>query len=81
MTYERNISKTLDLRGTPCPLNFIQCRLAMERLANNDILHVTLDCGEPEEMVIPSLKDAGHHIEIIQRDSKFVQFLVMACAQ
>ena len=26
------ILKKLDLRGTPCPVNFVRCRLAIEKL-------------------------------------------------
>ena len=41
----------LYLRGTPCPLNFIRSKLALEKLAPGAWLQVDLDAGEPEEMV------------------------------
>ena len=43
----------LDLRGTPCPTNFIRCRLALEAMGPGQHFQVDLDRGEPEEMVIP----------------------------
>ena len=49
----RQPDQVLDLCGTPCPLNFIRCRLALETLASGQCLQVDLDPGEPEEMVVP----------------------------
>ena len=54
---------SLDLRGTPCPVNFIRCRLALESMQRGERLMVQLDRGEPEEMVIPGLRDEGHVVE------------------
>ena len=59
----------LDLRGTPCPVNFIRCRLALEDLRKNEYLKVDLDKGEPEQMVIPGLRNEGHHVDVIHEDS------------
>ena len=42
----------IDLRGTPCPLNFVRVSLALEKLDSKERLHVDLDRGEPELMVI-----------------------------
>lgn len=52
----------LDLRGTPCPLNYVRARLALEGVAVGDWLQVELDPGEPEEMVSQSLAGDGHHV-------------------
>lgn len=52
----------LDLRGTPCPLNYVRSRLALERLPVGSWLQVDLDAGEPEEMVAESLRGEGHHV-------------------
>ena len=54
----------LDLRGTPCPINFIRSRLALEPLAPGAILQIDLDCGEPEEMVVAGLRQAGHGVQV-----------------
>ncbi len=59
-------SDYLDLRGTPCPLNFIRCRLALKKLESRATLKVDLDKGEPELMVISGLRKAGHQVEILE---------------
>ena len=41
----------IDLRGTPCPLNFIRSKLALERIDAGAWLQVDLDAGEPEQLV------------------------------
>ena len=57
----------LDLRGTPCPVNFIRCKLTLEQMSSGDCLEVCLDLGEPEAMVLPGLSDAGHRVECIDQ--------------
>jgi TusA-related sulfurtransferase len=52
----------LDLRGTPCPLNYVRSRLALERLPVGAWLQVDLDAGEPETMVAESLRGEGHQV-------------------
>ena len=52
----------LDLRGTPCPLNFIRTKLALETLAPGHRLTVALDRGEPEQMVAEGLANGGHAV-------------------
>jgi TusA-related sulfurtransferase len=37
----------LDLRGTPCPINFVKTKLKLERMAAGQVLEVWLDPGEP----------------------------------
>ncbi len=59
-------STCIDLRGTPCPLNFIRSRLALEALDPGAWLQVDLDAGEPEVMVAEGLRQAGHRVERVQ---------------
>ena len=66
----------LDLRGTPCPLNFIRCKLAIERLTISQYLKVDLDLGEPEEMVISGLSKAGHKLQIAYKSDVFLTLLI-----
>ena len=68
--------KYLDLRGTPCPTNFIRCCLALEELSPDDSLQVDLDRGEPEVMVISGLREAGHGVEIISQEPTYLSLLV-----
>jgi TusA-related sulfurtransferase len=55
----------LDLRGTPCPLNYIRARLALEKVPVGDLLLLDLDAGEPERMVEEGLRGDGHGVERI----------------
>ncbi len=55
--------QTLDLRGTPCPLNFVRTKLKLQRMAAGELLEVWLDAGEPVEQVPDSLRSEGFLIE------------------
>ncbi len=68
--------KKLDLRGTPCPVNFVRCRLAIEQLDNDQTLEVDLDRGEPEEMVTIGLQKEGHKIKIIVEETNWIRLLI-----
>jgi len=52
----------IDLRGTPCPLNFIRTKLRLEQMVPGAVLEVWLDSGEPIEQVPDSLKIEGYSI-------------------
>ena len=58
---------SLDLRGTPCPVNFIRCTLPLAQMSRGACLEVGLDRGEPEAMVLQGLRDAGHRVECIDQ--------------
>lgn len=66
----------LDLRGTPCPLNFIRSRLALEKLAAGERLEIVLDRGEPEQMVSEGLRQEGHRVELVPLEPEGVRLLV-----
>jgi TusA-related sulfurtransferase len=57
-----NPNEQLDLRGTPCPLNFVRTKLRLEKMPPNQILEVWLDKGEPIEQVPNSLQMSGYQI-------------------
>ena len=58
------VPPALDLRGTPCPLNYIRSKLALEKLEPGSWLQVDLDQGEPEQMVVAGLRGEGHRVEV-----------------
>lgn len=55
---------TLDLRGVPCPLNWVKTRLALEGLGAGERLVVRLDPGEPVESVPASAREEGHEVTV-----------------
>jgi TusA-related sulfurtransferase len=61
----------LDLRGTPCPINFVRTKLKLEQMEAGKLLEVWLDPGEPIEQVPDSLKMEGYLIETIEDRSDF----------
>ncbi|MGF1492480.1 MAG: sulfurtransferase TusA family protein [Microcoleaceae cyanobacterium] len=61
----------IDLRGTPCPLNFVRTKLRLEKMSPGSLLEVWLDPGEPIEQVPDSLKMEGYLIEEIADQSEF----------
>ncbi|MEM9906303.1 MAG: sulfurtransferase TusA family protein [Cyanobacteria bacterium P01_D01_bin.44] len=68
----------IDLRGTPCPLNFVRTKLKLNQMQPGALLEVWLDAGEPMEQVPDSLKMEGYGIEQIEPrpdDESFAVFV------
>lgn len=59
-------SDRLDLRGTPCPINFVRTKLQLEKMAPGALLEVWLDGGEPVEQVPDSLTMEGYVVERLE---------------
>jgi TusA-related sulfurtransferase len=66
----------LDLRGTPCPINFVRTKLYLEKMTTGSLLEVWLDPGEPIEQVPDSLIMAGYKVEQITDCSDYFSLLV-----
>lgn len=61
----------LDLRGTPCPINFIRSKLQLEKMSQGEVLEIHLDGGEPIEQVPNSLSMEGYDIEGIEDKGEY----------
>ena len=66
----------LDLRGTPCPINFVRTKLRLEQMSPGSLLEVWLDGGEPIEQVPDSLKMEGYELEALKEQDGFFSLLV-----
>ena len=66
----------LDLRGTPCPINFVRTKLRLEQMSPGSLLEVWLDPGEPVEQVPDSLKMEGYPLEAVEEREDFFVLLV-----
>ncbi|MEB3213941.1 MAG: sulfurtransferase TusA family protein [Leptolyngbyaceae bacterium] len=64
-------TERLDLRGTPCPINFVRTKLRLEKMLPGQRLEVWLDAGEPIEQVPDSLTMAGYVVEQILPSADF----------
>lgn len=62
--------ETLDLRGTPCPLNFVRTKLKLQQMPVGQLLEVWLDAGEPVEQVPDSLRSSGFEIEKLEASTE-----------
>jgi len=67
---------TYDLRGTPCPINYVKAKLKLEELNVGDILEIYLDDGEPIKNVPKSLQNDGHEILEIKQQENYFKVLV-----
>lgn len=59
----------LDLRGVPCPLNWVRARLLLETMSAGESLRLQLDPGEPLASVPASAREDGHEVAV---DGEFV---------
>ncbi len=66
----------IDLRGTPCPINFVRTKLYLEKMPHGSLLEVWLDAGEPIEQVPDSLSMCGYLVERITDCSGYFSVLV-----
>ena len=67
----------LDLRGTPCPLNFVRTKMRLEQLKPGQLLEIWLDAGEPIEQVPDSLKMSGYSVEALEPREDF--YMLQVC--
>ncbi|MCM8784935.1 MAG: sulfurtransferase TusA family protein [Candidatus Omnitrophica bacterium] len=67
---------TYDLRGTPCPINYVKIKLKLEELNIGDVLEVYLDDGEPIKNVPKSLINDGQEILKIEQVKNFFKVLI-----
>lgn len=70
------VTDILDLKGTPCPLNYVKAKLVLENLNSGDTLEIFLDEGEPIDSVPPSLENDGYQILKIEKQDGFYRVLV-----
>ncbi len=76
ITSQPQADALLDLRGTPCPINFVRTKLRLEQMPPDSLLEVWLDAGEPIEQVPDSLTMAGYQLELIENRQEFFALFV-----
>lgn len=73
---KESIVESMDLKGTPCPLNYVKAKLKLETLNSGQILEILLDEGEPIENVPKSLEQDGHKILEIKKQDGYYKVIV-----
>jgi TusA-related sulfurtransferase len=66
----------LDLRGTPCPINFVRTKLKLAQMSAGETLEVWLDAGEPIEQVPHSLAMEGYTEQAILEEDTFFKMTI-----
>ena len=69
-------TEVYDLRGTPCPINYVKVKLKLEGLKIGDMLEVYLDDGEPIRSVPKSLGNDGQEIVSTKKADGFFKVIV-----
>ncbi len=68
--------RLLDLKGTPCPLNYAKAKVFIETLNPGDLLEILLDDGEPIRNVPRSLENDGYNILRKEKRGKYYSLLI-----
>jgi tRNA 2-thiouridine synthesizing protein A len=61
------IDEILDLKGVPCPMNFVKTKLKLEEMETGKVLEVILDDGDPIKNVTASVKEENHKILKVEK--------------
>jgi len=68
--------QTYDLRGTPCPINYVKAKIKLEGMAEGEVLNLYLDEGEPIANVPKSLESDGQEIVKIEKIENYYLVVV-----
>lgn len=68
--------QVLDLKGIPCPMNFVKTKLKLEEMASGEVLEVILDDGDPIKNVSSSVKEDGHKILEVEKINSHWKLLI-----
>ncbi len=68
---------TLDLRGVPCPINYVRAKIAIEGMEVGESIDILLDDGEPIRNVPASLENDGQEILEIRKENGHYLLRVM----
>ncbi len=68
--------RSLDLRGVPCPLNWVRTKLRLETMDPGEMLEILLDDGEPVRNVPRSVRAEGHRIVKADTREGYVELLI-----
>jgi tRNA 2-thiouridine synthesizing protein A len=58
----RVVAERIDLRGTPCPMNWVKTKLRLEQMETGQVLEVLVDDGDAILSLPRSVKTEGHKV-------------------
>lgn len=56
----------VDITDVVCPITFVKVKVALEELADGQVLAIKMNEGEPIQNVPRSLKDEGHKVLVVE---------------
>lgn len=73
----QEVTRRLDITTDICPMTFVRTRLALDRMAPGETLHVTLKGDEPLRNVPRSAIEQGHEVLSVETDSAGITRLLI----
>ena len=70
------VTQSLDVRGVAVPDNYLKVKAALAALAENQLLELYLDEGEPLRTIPFGLRAEGHEIAVSEPAKEGVRLLV-----
>jgi tRNA 2-thiouridine synthesizing protein A len=67
---------SIDVRGTRCPLTFVNVKVGLDAIEAGQVLEVVLSEGEQIQDVPRSLKEEGHRVLSVGREAGAFRLLV-----
>ena len=61
------INKSIDIRGLVCPMTFVKAKLAIEAMAQGEMLEIVLDYEEASRSIPKSMKDHDHEVLKVEK--------------
>lgn len=61
------ITAAVDITDVICPITFVKVKVALEDIADGQLLAIRMNDGEPLQNVPRSLKDEGHLVTAVSR--------------
>lgn len=66
----------LDLRGVPCPMNWVRIKLVLEEMEKGGKLEVFVDGGEPLHNVPRNVREEGHKLLKVREMGGYFQLTI-----
>lgn len=73
----------VDITDVICPVTLVKVQVALEEIADGQVLEIKMNNGEPLQNVPRSLKEEGHRIVAVtkNRDDTFTIFVQKGIAE
>lgn len=70
------VEKSIDLRGSVCPMTTYQARRHLESVAPGDVVCITLEKGDQVGEVSQNIKEEGHQVIDAEHEEEAFHLLV-----